>query len=65
MRTTMNADNFATPLSSTELRNIRRQAEALRAAYLRSLFRRLAAAFSRPGAGTNGAATNGGLTAAR
>ncbi|TWA60935.1 hypothetical protein FBZ84_113134 [Azospirillum baldaniorum] len=60
MRTTMNADNFATPLSSTELRNIRRQAEALRAAYLRSLFRRLAAAFSRPGAGTNG-----GLTAAR
>ncbi|MHA7064727.1 RSP_7527 family protein [Azospirillum argentinense] len=56
----MNADNFANPLSSTELRNIRRQAEALRAAYLRSLFRRLAAAFSRPSV-----ATNGGLTAAR
>ncbi|MDW7553361.1 MULTISPECIES: RSP_7527 family protein [Azospirillum] len=56
----MNTDSFANPLSSTELRNIRRQAEALRAAYLRSLFRRLVAAFSRPGA-----ATNGGLTAAR
>ncbi|WP_167525319.1 RSP_7527 family protein [Roseomonas genomospecies 6] len=56
----MNADSFANPLSSTELRNIRRQADAMRAAYLRSLFRRLAAAFSRPAT-----PANGGLTAAR
>ncbi|MDQ2105140.1 RSP_7527 family protein [Azospirillum isscasi] len=56
----MNAKTFATPLSSTELRAIRLQAEAMRAAYLRGLFRRLGAAFSRPAT-----PANGGLTAAR
>ena len=50
----MNAKTFANPLSSTELRAIRLQAEAIRVAYLRRLFRRLGAAFRRPAASANG-----------
>ena len=51
---------FASRPTATDLVAIRRQAEAMRAAALRALFRRIVAAFTR-----HGAATGGGLTAAR
>ncbi|MBP2292928.1 hypothetical protein [Azospirillum rugosum] len=58
----MNSENltFASRLSDSDLQRIRREAEAMRAAYLRSLFRRVASAFTR-----HGGHTHGGLTAAR
>ena len=58
----MNAEltTFASRPTAAELVAIRRQAEAMRAAFLRALFRRIAGAFTR-----RGTATSGGLTAAR
>lgn len=58
----MNAESttFAPLPTATDLVAIRRQAEAMRAACLRALFRRIAAAFTR-----RGPATGGGLTATR
>lgn len=51
---------FASRLPDSDLQRIRREAEAMRAAYLRGLFRRIVAAFTR-----HGGQAHGGLTAAR
>ncbi|MCW2238949.1 RSP_7527 family protein [Azospirillum canadense] len=58
----MNSEHltFASRLSDSDLQRIRREAEVMRAAYLRSLFRRIASAFTR-----HDTHTHGGLTAAR
>ncbi|WP_448204582.1 RSP_7527 family protein [Azospirillum sp. sgz302134] len=51
---------FASRPTTKELRDIRREAEELRAAFLRSLVRRIIAAFTH-----RGDAAHGGLTPAR
>ena len=57
----MNAEftTFAPHSTASDLIAIRRRAEAMRAEYLRAVFRRIAAAFTR-----RGTTTTGGLTAA-